>query len=78
MITHYDDEEDELNACGCPIPNDKRKPAGCIQVEDVQTRSSAVAGLYPVCRLHTSFAFWGEIYRLETSVVWQKRNFILP
>jgi len=35
-LVHYDDEEDELNACGCPIPNDKRKPAGCIQVEDVQ------------------------------------------
>ncbi|NBC09376.1 MAG: hypothetical protein GVY26_19475 [Bacteroidetes bacterium] len=36
MITHYDAEEDEQHACGCPIPNDKRKPAGCIQVEDVQ------------------------------------------
>ena len=35
-LVHYDDEEDDLNACGCPIPNDKRKPAGCIQVEDVQ------------------------------------------
>ncbi len=36
MVIYDDDDGEELNNCGCPIPSDSRKPAGCIRVEDVE------------------------------------------
>ncbi|NRA49816.1 MAG: hypothetical protein HRU12_11845, partial [Phaeodactylibacter sp.] len=68
----YDDGEDELNDCGCPIPNNKRTPAGCIQVEDVQRN-----GLFPVEAVRvTWWDGWFKFKRTETDTqgCWKIKN----
>ncbi|MEQ8706943.1 MAG: hypothetical protein RIC19_23625, partial [Phaeodactylibacter sp.] len=56
----YDDEEEELNDCGCPVPGDERMPAGCIQVQDVQRN-----GLFPVEAVRVTW--WNGWFTFKTA-----------
>ncbi|WP_282774815.1 hypothetical protein [Phaeodactylibacter xiamenensis] len=56
----YDDEEEELNDCGCPVPGDVRMPAGCIQVQDVERN-----GLFPVEAVRV--VWWNGWFTFKTA-----------